>query len=619
MDRIEYTAYSRINSKLEKDFVPGSQNSDIRYKRKPKSFYIHHRRVRMRSIQIKSAVTDIHKLTMLSYLLIPLLFFDNDLNSFRNLFATAFHPQSLPTRIESLSINNRLYQNLRENHFKTFTLLSSASDGYNSNDNKRKNSKKKFKRKKMIIDLDKEEDDLNDNFFFTENASENVKDVTSNLIAPLAIDEDILGDFCSTNNENEDCILLNYDSKGRGLNNEEIDLNGIEMTFVTEKDDDGVDDKYDVMKATMQYNDGVNTNNFQDMRKRKEMVIGYSTDKKNDQKSAIKQRKEVSKTIDNYIKFIPFIAPLLAFMTYDLVSDMFNFFIEFLSKNTWQSVDGRTFEIQTITPAINGIVVPSVSILFATLSGTTISTLRQRQLDIRTCLNMEGSEIRFLQSMVDSFPSQSTQSTKKASQLHQPIKWKNDSNLKTKSSYPNIEMNVANKSSSELRYTPSSLDFQDKCRDYLIKYTGRLIRESQPGVVISNLEFKGSLDSEMNGLLAQMNEMTVTSATSSTLSPHPTILAEAYGAISRLNSYRSTRISALQSTFPTLHFVIVATLGASICFTFLMETNQEILYFLNEIQLKMLWTILIGTNASLGVVCYDLLDPFRGSYQVCIK
>ena len=57
-----------------------------------------------------------------------------------------------------------------------------------------------------------------------------MKDVTSDLIAPLAIDEDILGDFCSMNNENEDCILLNYDRNGGGLNNEEVDLNGIEMT-----------------------------------------------------------------------------------------------------------------------------------------------------------------------------------------------------------------------------------------------------------------------------------------------------------------------------------------------------------------------------------------------------
>jgi Protein of unknown function (DUF4239) len=37
---------------------------------------------------------------------------------------------------------------------------------------------------------------------------------------------------------------------------------------------------------------------------------------------------------------------------------------------------------------------------------------------------------------------------------------------------------------------------------------------------------------------------------------------------------------------------------------------------LNAIQLRLLWTTLVGTFCALGVVLYDLGHPFRGSYQV---
>lgn len=361
-----------------------------------------------------------------------------------------------------------------------------------------------------------------------------VKDVTSEFVAPLAIDEEALGEYCILVTGEEDCLTIPNDD-------ESIDIDKpVEETKILEES--GSNELYDDI--------------------------------------ILPSEGTLTQFIDSSIKYIPLIFPIFAFYSYDEVARVFDLIVEFLSFNTWESVDGKTFQIQTLTPAINGIVVPTVSILFATLSGTTISTLRQRQLDIRTCLNMEANEIRTLQSLVESYPE-------------------------------SIDRNS---------------DYQDICRNYLVQYTARLISESQPEAVLSNLEFKGSMDSEMNGFLAQLNKIsslpptTVTSYMSSypppEVAPNPTILSESYGAISRLNSYRSTRISALQSTFPMLHFVIVFALGGSICLAFLMETNQEILLFLNRLQLRTLWTILIGTLAALGVVCYDLSEPFRGSYQI---
>lgn len=193
-------------------------------------------------------------------------------------------------------------------------------------------------------------------------------------------------------------------------------------------------------------------------------------------------------------------------------------------------------------------------------------------------MNKEANEIRSLQAMVNSYLT--TSSVKE-----EDIKLKDE------------------------------MDYQDICRGYLIRYTSRIISESQPGVIVKTLEFKGSMDSEMNGFFLTLNSL-LSSESKSPDKIHPTLLSESYSAVNRLNSLRSTRISALQSTFPPLHFGILAILASSICVTFLMETNQEVLYFLNETSIKVLWTMLIGTFTSLAVVCYDLSDPFRGSYQI---
>ena len=47
-----------------------------------------------------------------------------------------------------------------------------------------------------------------------------------------------------------------------------------------------------------------------------------------------------------------------------------------------------------------------------------------------------------------------------------------------------------------------------------------------------------------------------------------------------------------------------------------MESDQAIQILLNAVQLRILWSMLIGTFSALAVVSYDLEDPFRGSYQI---
>ena len=99
---------------------------------------------------------------------------------------------------------------------------------------------------------------------------------------------------------------------------------------------------------------------------------------------------------------VPAVTPFLAFWGFDQVAAAFHWLAEALSSNNWVSVDGGAYQAKIIAPAINGVVVPSVALLLATLTSTTITTLRQRQLDVRKCINIEAAEIRAIECLLDS-------------------------------------------------------------------------------------------------------------------------------------------------------------------------------------------------------------------------
>mmetsp|Transcript_19700 Transcript_19700/g.29229 ORF Transcript_19700/g.29229 Transcript_19700/m.29229 type:complete len:418 (-) Transcript_19700:39-1292(-) len=275
-------------------------------------------------------------------------------------------------------------------------------------------------------------------------------------------------------------------------------------------------------------------------------------------KKELSYKEQITVWIDGNILLFPIIIPVFAYISYENIATTSALLMDVLNeKKNWVSVDGGAYEAKIITPAINGVVISSIAILFGTLISETITTLRQRQQDIRTAIHQEAGELRVLQAMVDSFPNQ---------------------------------------------------NHQQRARSYLIQYCSRLISECQPGVQEHNEKM---VDSEMSGFLYQLNEMNAHCPQTS-----DALLAECYMAVSRLNSERSQRISSIQSTFPKLHFAILTVLALTICFAYLLETNQDINIFLNAVKLRLLWAMLVGVFSALAVVCYDLGDPFSGNYQI---
>ena len=86
--------------------------------------------------------------------------------------------------------------------------------------------------------------------------------------------------------------------------------------------------------------------------------------------------------------------------------------------------------------------------------------------------------------------------------------------------------------------------------------------------------------------------------------------------IKELLVLRSERLALLQTTFPPIHWMSMGLLGASIVVCFLLETDEKALQFLDFLQLRILFTILIGSLSGIAAICVDLNDPFSGSFRI---
>ena len=102
------------------------------------------------------------------------------------------------------------------------------------------------------------------------------------------------------------------------------------------------------------------------------------------------------------ILFVPLLAPIVSFLFYTPIASVFRTLLDLLTEitggKTWIPVDGGAYQIEILTPSINGIVLPSLCILFATLVSTTITQLRDRQLSVRQASEgVRGVRVRELE------------------------------------------------------------------------------------------------------------------------------------------------------------------------------------------------------------------------------
>jgi hypothetical protein len=253
---------------------------------------------------------------------------------------------------------------------------------------------------------------------------------------------------------------------------------------------------------------------------------------------------------------IPFVAPLLAYLLYPSVYEIYQFV-------------GKSAAVELL-PAANGVVVPSASIAFGTLIAITIQSLRGRQIALRTLLNNEACAIRSLQTAGAAiFPAGSLERVKLSLLLQQ--------------------------------------------------YLRRVVVESRLGIDFAQLERLGASDSELDGLAELFF------AAPPAVEPlSPSIRFEQRTAmmamthVKDLQGFRSERLSLLQTPFPVVHWIILATLGSSILLAFLFETDdlRQRFAFVDDVSFRYLFTLLVGAFAGLASLCADLADPFRGMFRI---
>jgi hypothetical protein len=109
---------------------------------------------------------------------------------------------------------------------------------------------------------------------------------------------------------------------------------------------------------------------------------------------AAKARQERHFTETTRFIATPFIVAVASFFLYPTTSKAFHAVAQFCSQNKWVPVDGGNLQWSVLLPALNGVVMTAVSLLYANLISTTGTQLRQRQINVQESLRTEVRYVR---------------------------------------------------------------------------------------------------------------------------------------------------------------------------------------------------------------------------------
>ena len=255
----------------------------------------------------------------------------------------------------------------------------------------------------------------------------------------------------------------------------------------------------------------------------------------------------------------PFFAAFASFFLYPTASRWFHSIAVLLSNNKWVPVDGGQLQWSVLLPALNGVVMTCVSLLYANLISTTGTQLRNRQIKIQESLTTEIDGIRGLAQLLPFYPE-------------------------------------------------GEVGAQSLCGSQLMVYIKLLTLELSPD------SDPLSLRSASPPLSSYREKLHSTSILDGAL--HDNIRERSYEMLDRVGTGRSSRIAALQNTFPPLHYVTITALTAAILFVFLIETDRPVILFLDNFQLRLIWSLLVGTLTAIYCIGIDLSSPFVGTYVV---
>ena len=268
---------------------------------------------------------------------------------------------------------------------------------------------------------------------------------------------------------------------------------------------------------------------------------------------------------DQFFMMLAVLPSLIAFLSWEDISLSVATFLDQYGA-IGRAVDGQMFATNLLRPTITGVVVPVISIALATLVSTTVNVLRARQVELRALVNKESCELRLLRRAVFGMFGTRQHASRRARALA-----------------------------------------------LLCGYVEQLERESTVGAVdaLEELQLSGGIGvNELDRLSAMLHGVDGAAAS------RQGSVGVADGLILSLNGHRSDRVALLLSVFPFIHWGVLVALSLSVIATFLLVSNQQILQYLNSVQLRSLFAILVGVCSGTATLCLDLADPFRGSFSI---
>lgn len=265
---------------------------------------------------------------------------------------------------------------------------------------------------------------------------------------------------------------------------------------------------------------------------------------------------------------------------------------EWGSHGTWlpATEEQINHEMNVVTQVVNGPVITSISVLFASLVSTTISTLHARQVTIQKSLTWEVHQLRLLKSLVVSRVAQVCLSDSQQNMAQSLVQKYSDTLFSDKYSTP------AERSDPHLYMESVLPDILEWCDSVMAEFYD--ITPSSRQSLLFGYQLSRHTPISPESLIHEIQDLT-----------HG-ILQE------RANRW----LALLAIHFPKEHYFTLTFLATSICVSFLVATAQAGVLFRERgggiLSVRILWSVLITTFSALAVLCYDLSTPFFGAYLV---
>ena len=321
---------------------------------------------------------------------------------------------------------------------------------------------------------------------------------------------------------------------------------------------------------------------------------------------------------DIALSILPIFASVIAFIFYEQIASLVTYAID-KGPGQWSAVDGGKAQVEMLQPVINGIVLPAVSIALGTLSATTISSLRDRQIHLRACLNKEAALLQVVFSACCVIFDGRLRITERQNALLLLSSYASRLVDESSGRGSRVVKATTGASDSELGAILRLFHRSPPIRD-AVDAAGLPVPFHEGGLAGFAPVAVESVDPSAAGAVAHSAAGTHHALANAPSPPYTDVLEPRFFDGTQFSAQinlkemlilRSDRLSLLQTTFPPVHWLVMALLGASIVLTFLLETDDQALQFLDVLQLRVSFTILAGTVSGIATICVDLNDPVR--------